>query len=340
MDWRRGITAEYFLTNVDASTWRDLEREEIRGGTVKKEKTGLMQSADIECQVTRDIDTNERWVRVWLNAEQAGEKAHIALFTGLACSPEFEWQGFVPNNSYECYSVVKPCEDVLLERGWYAQAGENTGQLITRLLGATTPAPVRVDGVTNNLQSTIIAEDGESYLSMAQKIAEAGNVRIRITGMGEIVISQKPTVESMALQYNDNDIVEPEIKVKHDWYSCPNVFRAIDDDLIGIARDDSENSLLSTYTRGREIWMEEINADLNDGETIAEYAERRLHEEQSAEIVVEYDRRYVPDIDPTDLLYLNYPELNIIGLYEIQSQSIELSYGAKISEEVAKIWQG
>lgn len=334
MDWDRGFSAEYYITVVDPVTWRDTVREEIRGGSIKKELSGLLQSADIEKDKSVTPDASEKWIRVWLNATQSGSTEHVALFTGLASCPEFTWKGFYPDNSYECYSVLKPCQDILLQRGWYAQAGTHSVSLIYDLLTDTTDAPVIAEQNSKRLQSSIIAEDGESYLSMVQKILVASDLRIIIDGKGQIHVEPTATDVKERFEYKTNDIVEPSITVKHDWYNCPNVFRAVDDDMTAIARDDSPDSLLSTVSRGREIWQEETNCDLADDENIAEYAERRLKEEQASEMSVSYRRRFLPELEPTDIVRLHYPELQIDGVFQITSQSIELSHGAFVTEEV------
>jgi len=85
--------------------------------------------------------------------------------------------------------------------------------------------------------------------------------------------------------------------------------------------------------------MEESDCNLSEGETIAEYAKRRLKEEQSSEMLVKYKRRFVPDIEPTDIIELYYPELDINGTFEIKSQTITIGYGATVAEEVTKTWR-
>jgi len=338
MEWEHGFSAEYYITDVDPITWRDTIKHSISGGSIKKESSGLMQSADI--QKVSEINDNEHWIRIWLNTYQNGAISHTPLFTGLACAPESKWEGFYLKSEYECYSVVKPCDDVLLPRGWFAAAGSDGVQLIIRLLKSTTPAPIdsNIEDAPR-LKNAIIAENNESYLSMAHKIAKACQLRIKINGMGEIAVEQTASESSLRLEYNTYDIVESEIEVEHNWYSCPNVFRAIEDDLMAEARDDSDDSELSTVNRGREIWMEESDCNLSEGETIAEYAKRRLKEEQSSEMLVKYKRRFVPDIEPTDIIELYYPELDINGTFEIKSQTITIGYGATVAEEVTKTWR-
>ena len=67
------------------------------------------------------------------------------------------------------------------------------------------------------------------------------------------------------------------------------------------------------------------------------YAKRRLKEEQMPSRTISYDRRYVPDIFPGDLIRLNYPEEKISGTFEIRSQNITLGFAGKTSEEVIEV---
>ena len=112
---------------------------------------------------------------------------------------------------------------------------------------------------------------------------------------------------------------------------------AIDDDMTGIARDDSPDSPLSTVNRGREVWEQEDNCDLADNETIAEYAQRMLREAQRVSQTASYDRRYIPDIVPGDIVMLRYPAQGLDGPYVVESQDIDLGYSATTSEEVTAI---
>ena len=134
----------------------------------------------------------------------------------------------------------------------------------------------------------------------------------------------------------ENDSIEPKLSKGYDWFGCPNVFRAVSGDQSATAIDDSELSSLSTVNRGREIWAEETSCELNDGETLYEYAERRLKESQKVSEIVSYDRRFYPDVFVSDLITLHYPEKKIDGVFQITSQRIEIGYGAKTTEEAVK----
>lgn len=334
MNWNEGYQATYYACFVDAKTWRSLNRLEIVSGEVTRTNEGLRESASLD---VGDLDIEgENWIRIYLDARQGDTSEHIALFTGLATSPGTNWWGYVPQHNLDAYSVLKPLEDVLLQRGWYAAAGSNGARVINSLL-APTPAPVAIDDNAPSLTESIIAEEGETHLTMIEKVLTAINWRIRIAGDGTINIT--PASEESITQFDpiDDDSIELDLTIENDWFSAPNVYRAVSGDLVGIARDDSPDSILSTVNRGREIWQESGTADINTGETIAEYANRMLKEAQAISQKAKYNRRFRPDVMPTDVITLHYPGIGLEGKYRIDNQRIALEYNAQTAEEVIKL---
>lgn len=334
MNWNKGFTARYFAKIIDPASWRDIDEFEIISGNISNTASGLRTSADLTC---KDYDeTLEQWIRIYLDARQDGSGELVPLFTGLSTSPERDIDGNLITIPLTCYSVLKPCQDVLLQRGWYAPAEINCDAILKRLLNVT-PAPVVFEENVPTLNNAIIAEAGESTLSMIEKILNAINWRMKIDGNGTIRIIPKAENVSVSFDALDNDSIEPQLTTERDWFSCPNVFRAIEDDLSAIARDDSPNSPLSTVNRGREIWMEETDCDLGNNESIADYAIRRLKEEQSVAFSVEYTRRFNPELQVSDRIRLHYPRQGIDGEFEIINQNITLGFGCRTSEEVKKV---
>lgn len=333
MIWQKGYSATYYMTIVDPATWRDLSRVNITGGSIDRVSSGLLNSGTVTC---KDWDRGETYVRVYLDTRQNDSSEHVPLITGLTSVPEKNIDGIIETYNVQIYSVLKPLEDVLLPRGWYAPAGADGAKVISDLMKVT-PAPVEVTGEAPRLTEAIIAEENETYLSMTEKILLAINWRIRLKGDGTIELTDKASSVSINFDPVNADYLEPGISIERDWFSCPNVFRATSGNLSGIARDDDPDSPLSTVSRGREIWRSESASDFNTGETIAEYAARRLKEEQQYATTARYARRYAPDIYPSDIVYLRYPEQALQGAYVINSQSVALGYGARTTEEVIKI---
>lgn len=334
IDWSRGYSASYYAEQVDPATWRDVGVIEITGGTIKRENAGKRQSADIDC-INYQIPI-EQWIRVYMDIEQAGSSAHIPLFTGLATTPDRDMHGALSKNSLACYSVLKPAEDIVLERGWYVMAGTNAGDIITDLLFAS-PAPVEIEDSIPSLFETIVAEDNETCLSMLDKVLDAIGWRLRIDGDGTIQILPSPSDAVASFDPLANDIIEPDIKISQDWSACPNVYVAVSRGETGIARDDDPSSPLSTISRGREVWIRKSGITLADNENIVEYAARMLREAQRAEMTASYTRRYVPKVMPGDLIGLKYPEQNLNGLFEVGSQSVKLGHCAATAEEVRQV---
>lgn len=333
MNWQSGYTTSYYMTKVDPVTWRDIERIEIISGQIKRETDGLRESASIEC--TTYPQTVEQWVRVWMDVEQNGSNDHVALFTGLATSPELNYTGEYEQNTMDCYSVLKPASDIYLLRGWYAQAGRSGASIIKELLSVV-PAPVEIAEDSPALTYHIIAEEDETHLTMIEKILLAINWRLRISGDGHVHVEPKSSEPVVVFDPLEFDVIETEIQVAEDWFDCPNVLMAVDDDLTAIVRDDSEDSALSTVNRGREVWFQETSCDLADNETIEQYALRRLKEMQSVQKTASYNRRFVPDLYPGDRIILHYPSVGLDDAFTIDSQSIELGHAARTSEEVFK----
>lgn len=329
MNWSDGYTATFYAEILDAESWRGIQRIDLTGGNISRSPDGLRGSADLDCRTV----VGEKYIRVWMDTRQGDSGEHIALFTGLTSQPDVEWNGIIPERGLVCYSVLKAADDVLLRRGWYAPAGIDAGTIIRNLL-KTTPAPLVIQGAPPPLEHSIVAEDDESCVTMTDKILTAIGWELRILGDGTMLMKQPSDAVVSNFSALDRDIIEPQVKIKRDWYACPNVMQVVADDLTAIVRDENPNSFLSIPNRGREVWMSESNADLNANESIGQYAWRRLKEEQSVAYTVSYDRRYDPSCWVGDVVNINYPSIGVSGNFRIKSQKVSLGHGATTSEEV------
>lgn len=335
MIWSEGFTATYYITRVEPRTWRDIDRMEITGGSISRTEDNLMESADIE--MTESPAAVESWVRIWLDADQNGVE-HVPLFTGLTSAPARDINGLRETYKVECYSVLKPIDDILVERGYYIPAEVSAPNAIKRLL-STGIAPVEVEQVENppTLMESIIAEDKETNLTMAEKVIAAIGWRLRIDGRGVIHVERKSDEPVQTFNATNNDVIEMSVTDERDWFSCPNVLRAISGDLTAIARDDSPSSALSTVSRGREIWVEESSVTLGSNESLSSYAWRRLKELQSPARTASYTRRFDPVVSVGDVVRINHPAIGIDGKFRVLSQDLDLTYGCRTSEKAVEV---
>lgn len=330
INFSNGISATYYATKVNPDTWADVEEIPIISGTVtKKSSSDLVQSADVT--VSEDIGAEE-WIRIYLIAEQGGAKERVPLFTGIASSPSRNIAGNKETRKLECYSVLKVAADILLPIGWFAPARTNGGELI-RILLSDLPCPVEVDAGSPNIISSFVAGNNDSKLSIAQEIARAINWQIKVRGDGSVRICPKPLTIAGTFDNIENDIIETTVTDNRDIFSVPNVLRVTLGGSAATARDDDPDSIYSTVNRGREIWAQE-EAKLAAGESLGEFALRRLKELQSPSRKLDYTRRFQPDVDVNDLVSIVYPKQSIGDIFRVQSQTITLSHGAKVKEEV------
>ena len=336
MDWSKGFSSRYYISIVDKNTWKDVKRIEITGGSIKRSISNLRQSADID--VVNYQEEGEPLIRVWLDAKQNDSSSHIPLFTGLAVSPGRKINGRYITQTLQCYSILKPANDILLPRGWYAPAEMDAIYQIKKLLKVTnSPVEILDETAKFPLTSAIVAEQNETNLSMVEVLLNAINWRMIIDGYGTIWLGPYPKEPIMLLDSRDYDIVEPQLSDTYDWFDCPNVFRAVAGETYAEVKDLDPDSPFSIPNRGREIWAEETTCNLNENETIGDYAQRRLRELQQVGRTISYDRRFIPDLNISDIVMLNFPAQNISGSFVITSQSIALGHNAKTSEEVMQI---
>ena len=330
MEWAKGYSAQYYATIVDPVTFRDMERFEVVNGSISHSSDSLRESANID---TLDFSPDrECWVRIYLIARQEADIMRVPLFTGLAISPKKNIDGVVISYPVECYSVLKPCQDMYLPRGWFASRGVSVRSVLMELLKPT-PANITIEGISPLLQETIIAENDETNLTMIDKVLNSVGWRLYITGNGEVVVRSKDSEIHATIGLYD-DVMGKTINIERDWFSCPNVFQATSGKETYTARDDSIDSMLSTVNRGREVWIIENDCKLSDNETVAEYAIRRLKEEQRISTTISYDRRFIPNVYVGDTVKIHYPAQSLFGTYTIRSQKISLGYNATVSEEV------
>ena len=74
MNWNVGFRAGYHACLVDRVTWQDGERFGITEGSINRTDTGLKESADLTA--TEYPHGMDRWIRIYLDAEQDGEGCH------------------------------------------------------------------------------------------------------------------------------------------------------------------------------------------------------------------------------------------------------------------------
>lgn len=331
MDYSKGMTRSYYAMTVDPETWADLDRIEIVSGSINRTDTDLRQNATI---TVREYDnTLERWIRIYMDAKQGQEVAHVPLFTGIATSPQSDFQDGVDTITLQCYSVLKAAADDPLMAGFYIST-TGTGTDHIRELLELTPAPTVVRQASDRLTDEIIAEANESRVTLTDKILKVTDRKLQIDGDGTIYVVA-PTEEPAAIFSPEYDVMETSFTKGRDWFSCPNFLRVTSGNLTAVARDDDPNSELSTVARGRTIGApEETGVTLENGESVGQYAKRRLKELQQRTETLQYTRRFIPGVNIGDTVRMSYADPQ--GDYKVTSQTITLDATGSTSESVQR----
>lgn len=330
MNYAAGYKATFYGTLIDPASWAETAEVDLISGSVNNISDGLRQSATLQ---VRDFDrSQERWLRIYMDARQGDDIDHNPVFTGIVSAPKEDDEGTIKTNDLTCYSVLEPV-NIPMTVGEYIARGVNAEQAIRRLL-ETTPAPVDIAPGAPAIKDYIIAEDNETRLTMLQKVLDVVNWQVVIHGDGTIQARPKPTEPAALFSADGLDILEQKITKTRDWFKAPNVLTATSGDAVAVARDEDPESPLSIPSRGREVPVYERDVKLSENEGLAEYAQRKLKEEQQVAEAVEYDRRYIPNLFVGDIVQANYDILQ--GVYEVKSQTINLTYNCQTHEQVER----
>lgn len=333
MNYDKGYTAAFYAVFIDPDTWTDTERFELLSGSISRSEDGLRQNATLN---VRDYDEPiDRYIRIYMEAEQSGDRALVPLFTGIATTPGDEHSDAQVEIHLEAYSPLKDVEDSeKLRIGYYVPAGANGADAIKKLLRYC-KAPVEVIGDAPSLSEAIIAEQNETGVTMIERILETINWQMQIRGDGTIVLSDRNAREPVILMAPDeHDIIETSYSHTKDGFECPNVVTCTSSTGEWTETDEDPESELSTVSRGRTIVHLEENVSLADNENLVAYTIRTLKELQARSESYSYSRAYYPGVNVGDLVQFDYP--GIEGVYEVESQSVELTHCSKVSENVKR----
>jgi hypothetical protein len=146
----------------------------------------------------------------------------------------------------------------MLPLGWYAAYGSDGTEIIADLFKQ---CGIKVNSEFGGgyLAANIVAEAGETYLTMAKKVAKAINWQIRPNGLGEVSIVPYSNVVKARFD-GENDVVED----SDDWWS----FIDWNDDL----NKQAPSQAVFIYTVKQAIC---IAKELGDNEKLIELEKRK-----------------------------------------------------------------
>ena len=331
IDYGKGYSCSWSLMKVDTATWAACD--EMRGllsASVERDAdSDLLESgsARFDSRVSED----EFYGRLYILMEQSGEVERHPVATFLfSPGPTKDNMGFT-DVEYTGRSVLSPAEDKVMLTGSYAPMGTDAAAYAASLIAACTPAPVSVEGSFVLTQNYVFAQ-GTTYMEAARTLLECAGWRIRVDGNGAITVMPKPVETKLSLDWAHASLLAPEVTGDGKLEDRHNRYVAVDGDHRAIVVYDEPDDPASFSRRGRYVDIYDESPQLCDGESLEEYARRKLYEDVSTMGSKSYVREWWPDTTVNDLVVGSISSVGLDSDMRVSKQSISTEHGALVSE--------
>lgn len=338
MDWNKSYSASWRFFRVNRDTWADGEQVYgIDSVDVTRTANGeLLESGSME--VTGSIEPD--YYRAVMTAEQAGEVVRVDVATLLFDVTGGERDHGVEVRNMEGFSVLYPASVTSIITGEYAPANVDGAQYAGKLLAGAINAPVEVEG-SFILNQHVVHEFGSSVLEAVWDVLNAGNFIIQIDGRGVVHIKPKPKDPVLILGSNNMRTLLNGVSYSTDISKIPNRYVVITENNRTVAINNDPTSSVSVVSRGYCVDEVDESPEPINGETLPEYARRKLLEMSVVKEEKNYTREYAPNVDLYCIVRGSIRGLE--GDMRIESQTLECGTGITVSEKAVRevsVWQG
>lgn len=341
MDWSRGYSSDWRVFRVDPTTWADGEQVGgVDSASVDRVRGGLLESGSVTLTAAPGAGFEAGYYRIALYVLQDGAAVREDVATLYCSSGEGEVERGRDELDVVGRSVLYPASVRILQPGAYAPKGCDGAQRAAELLRACLAAPVTVEGGFT-LDTHLVFDLGTSHLDAAWELLDAGGYCMQVGGDGTVSIMPMPTEPALGLADAGTRLLMPKVSHALDYSSVPNRYVAREGSTEAVATNDDPSSPTSTAARGYRHDEVDDSPKRVDGETLAEYARRRLAELSVVEDRRTYEREWWPGVRPYSLV-----RCAIAGTMEgdlrVVRQSLKLGHGILVTEEAARevrTWQ-
>lgn len=330
LDWRESYSASWRIFRVDPDTWADAgEVAGIDSVSVDLTDSGEMVSGTLEATAGA-VDPG--YMKVVMTATQGEEVERVEIATLLVESTSRKLKGGAWSVSLDGRSVLHPAATCRVFSPAYAPSGSDGAQLAGEILGQCIAAPVVVEG-SFTLSSDVVFDPGGSALDAAWLVLKAGNHVIQVHGDGTVHILPKPVDVAILLDDAHAALLMPEMDCELDYGDVPNRYIAVDDGLVEVVANEDAASPTSRGARGYWIDVYDASPKYIGGETLAQYAERRLAELSTVHDARSYTREWWPGVYPGSIARGGLSTAGLDGDMRISGQSYECGAGVVVTEK-------
>lgn len=343
MDWTKSYSASWRVFRVNEATWADSEQlSGVDAVNITRSCSGDCPRLESGSMTVTGNSFEQGYYRIVMYATQGVETERVDVATLLCESSKDSHDYGVSQFGVSCNSVLYPAYTERVLDGAYIAAGANVAEFAADMLRRCIKAPVEVDGGFA-LADFYWFDFGIRILDAVWEALNLGGYVMQIDGRGTVHIMPRPTEAALSLDGANVSLLSTKVQSELNAADVPNRYIAKSDLTIAVAVNDSPDSPVSTVSRG--YYYDEIDDSPAqvDGETLAMYALRRLSELSTAVTEVRsYQREYIPDVLPFDLVTGTLGTIGVTGDMRVINQTLECAEGITVSEQLARevqLWQ-
>lgn len=327
-------SVKYRLMTVDPATWADddVMQGEISASVKRDANTKLLESFAANVEGGIDEKPRETWARVEALIDGASREAIATMLLVPSKSTVRKGRRIT---AYDGYSVLKPCNDRFLLAGEYIPAGADGAAETVQLIAECTPAPVTAHG-SFRLSEPIVFGSGTTYLDAAWMLVDKAGWCIQIGFDGTINVLPMPSESSLDLDKATSWMLGTSISSNDGMANVPNQYVATDGTNTAIVTDDDPNSPTSTVSRnGRIVQVFDSKPVRVGGESLEQYATRKLAESMTVIGTRGYRREWAEGVNLFDVVKGTLPEADLDCRMRVTRQSIGIPGELMVDEECA-----
>ena len=332
-DWSRAYSARWRVRRVDPETWECVsEVGGITSATVTRGDGDEQESGSFELMLAPTEPLDGGWVRIEAVVEQDGGTEVVEVATLLLSEGSATFARGMRSVMASGASVLHQASARVMRGGAYAPRGADGAAWVADLLSGCIDAPVSADGAFQ-LSDHVVFKSGQTFLSAARQVLAAAGWRLRIDGRGEVTVC--PPASETSLDVTPSNVCDG-VTVDASLADVPNVYVAVEGASVATATNADPASRTSTASRGYVVERLDKSPKRVDGESLQDYAERRLTEARVAAVrTYSWTRDFAPDVVTGDLVRAVVPSAGIDATLRVTSQTLTCGAGLMVEESAA-----
>ena len=340
IDWSGSVSREWTLRELNPQTWQPGDAiDGLQAATVSRDSTGrMLESGTLTVESPIGDGKKEHYVRLELLARQGGavERWPVATMLAFPTTSNVRRGGW-DAASYDLLSALRPAQDVKMKAGYTIRAGSDGAEQAALLLRECLPAaqPIDVQGSFTLSGNTVFAR-GTTYLDAVWDLLDGAGWCLQLEGDGGVIICQKPSEAAWALDMSTASAMGVTVGAGGASPDVPNRYIAIEGALSATAEYADADSIIARGGRPVEV-LDESPQRVN-GESLAEYAARRLAELTDVRGTRTMQLAWRPGLTVLDLIQADLPDAGLQGKCRISKQTIAVG-APMVDTEVEALWE-